>query len=65
MADSTEKMMVCPTCKGTGDSNGNHERDWHKCRTCDGVGEIPKNKRSIFFDLPSERFLTEGEIEKK
>lgn len=32
--------MKCPTCKGTGDSNGNHEREWIKCRTCNGSGEV-------------------------
>lgn len=32
--------MQCPTCKGTGDNGGNHERVWIVCTDCDGTGEI-------------------------
>ena len=32
----------CPDCHGTGDGNGNHEREWIKCSRCRGSGEIKR-----------------------
>lgn len=34
--------LRCPDCHGTGDGNGNHEREWIKCRRCRGSGEITR-----------------------
>lgn len=33
-------LITCPRCHGTGDDNGNHEREWHKCGRCKGQGVI-------------------------
>lgn len=35
------KRTTCKKCNGTGDMNGNHEREWVKCDECGGTGVIP------------------------
>lgn len=40
--DEGPPQKACPSCKGSGDSNGNHERDWQLCPDCKGSGERTK-----------------------
>lgn len=36
---SEKTSNLCPVCKGTGDGNMNHEREWIRCQACAGSGE--------------------------